>query len=343
MANLQGVDLSWWQQGTYKGFIDTYAKDFVIARATFGRSVDAVCDRIYQYAKSKGKKLGFYLFPLTSEGDAGASAEWHYNQVKGYIGEAVPCIDWEATNGTNVADTAWALAFAKKFEELSGVKPVFYMNSSTEASYDWSAVVANNNGLWVANYGSNNGSDNGYSAPKYWKVVALHQFTSRLGGQNLDGDVFFGGTAEWDKYAGKASASKPTPAPQPVEKPLIEEPKQQIEEPQENPQPVENSTETSETNNRKEEEMPKIEPVPVPDQQEVIGIVQEASKGFNIPNWLKLTGYIIGDTCLYGSVAVPFIFNMIQATDLTAYATYLSGLLMSTGILILTVFKLIKR
>lgn len=216
MANLQGVDLSWWQQGTYKGFIDTYAKDFVIARATFGRSVDAVCDRIYQYAKSKGKKLGFYLFPLTSEGDAGASAEWHYNQVKGYIGEAIPCIDWEATNGTNVADTAWALAFAKKFEELSGVKPVFYMNSSTEASYDWSAVVANNNGLWIANYGSNNGSDNGYSAPKYWKVVAMHQFTSRLGGQSLDGDVFFGGTAEWDKYAGKTSGSKPTPAPQPA-------------------------------------------------------------------------------------------------------------------------------
>lgn len=131
--------------------------------------------------------------------------------------------------------------------------------------------------------------------------------------------------------------------PQPVEKPTIEEPQQQIEEPETNPQPVENSTETSEDNNRKEEEMPKIEPVPVPDQQEVIGIVQEASKGFNIPKWVKLVGYILGDTCLYGSVAVPFIFNMIQATDLTAYATYLSGLLMATGIFILTVFKLIKR
>ena len=131
--------------------------------------------------------------------------------------------------------------------------------------------------------------------------------------------------------------------PQPVENLPIEEPKQQIEEPETNPQSVENSTETSETNNRKEEEMPKIEPVPMQDQQQVLGIVQEASKGFNIPNWLKLTGYILGDTCLYGSVAVPFIFNMIQATDLTAYATYLSGLLMATGVFILTVFKLIKR
>lgn len=131
--------------------------------------------------------------------------------------------------------------------------------------------------------------------------------------------------------------------PQPVENPTIEEPQQQIEEPETNPQPVENSTETSEDNNRKEEEMPKIEPVPMQDQQQVLGIVQEASKGFNIPNWLKLTGYIIGDTCLYGSVAVPFIFNMMQAADLTAYATYLSGLLMATGIFILTVFKLIKR
>lgn len=131
--------------------------------------------------------------------------------------------------------------------------------------------------------------------------------------------------------------------PQPVENLPIEEPKQQIEEPETNPQPVENQTETSEDNNRKEEEMPKIEPVPLQDQQQVLGIVQEASKGFNIPNWLKLTGYIIGDTCLYGSVVVPFIFNMMQAADLTAYATYLSGLLMATGVFILTVFKLIKR
>ena len=65
---MQGLDLSFYQRETYKNFIDNYAKDFVIVRATFGRYVDEYCDKIYQYAKSKGKKLGFYMFPLTSEG-----------------------------------------------------------------------------------------------------------------------------------------------------------------------------------------------------------------------------------------------------------------------------------
>lgn len=215
MANLQGLDLSWWQNANYPYLIDNFAKDFVIARATFGRTVDPICDKIYQYAKSKGKKLGFYMFPLTSEGDARASAEWHYSQVTGYIKEAIPCIDWEATNGTNPADVGWALAFAKRFEELSGVKPIFYMNSSCEATYDWSSVVANDNGLWLANFGVNDGQDHGYPNPVHWKVVAMHQFTSRYAGLSLDADIFNGDRSAWDKYAKASAKPQPTPAPQP--------------------------------------------------------------------------------------------------------------------------------
>lgn len=213
---LQGIDLSYWQKGTYQNFIDKYAKDFVIVRSSFSKTVDSYCDKIYQYAKSKGKKLGFYMFPLTSDGDARAVAEWNYNQVKGYIREAIPCIDWEATKGHNIADVNWAYNFAKRFEELSGVKPVFYMNSACERSYDWSKVVANNNGLWIASWGANDGKDHGTPATKHWKVVALHQFTSRYAGQNLDADTFNGDGGTWDKYAGKsgsAPAPKPTPAP----------------------------------------------------------------------------------------------------------------------------------
>lgn len=216
MAYLIGTDLSYWQKDNYKSLIDNYAKDFVIVRATFSKVVDSYCDPIYQYAKSKGKKLGFYMFPLTSNGDARAVAEWNYNQVKGYIKEAIPCIDWETTGGHNIADVNWAYNFAKRFEELSGVKPVFYMNGSCEASYDWSKVVANNNGLWLASWGANDGKDHGTPATKHWKVVALHQFTSRYGGQSLDADTFNGDGSAWDKYAGKSSGSTPTPTPTPT-------------------------------------------------------------------------------------------------------------------------------
>lgn len=215
---LQGLDLSWYQRGNYKTLIDNYAKDFVIVRSSFSKTVDSACDSIYQYAKSKGKKLGFYMFPLTSDGDARAVAEWNYNQVKGYIKQAIPCIDWETTGGHNIADVNWAYNFAKRFEELSGVKPVFYMNGSCEASYDWSKVVSNNNGLWLAAWGANDGKDHGIPATKHWKVVALHQFTSRYAGQNLDADTFNGDGNAWDKYAGK-SGSTPAPAPKPAPAP----------------------------------------------------------------------------------------------------------------------------
>lgn len=215
---LYGTDLSVWQRNTYEAQIKAFAKDFVILRAAFSKSVDNTCDRMYQYAKSLGKQLGFYFFPLTSDGAPEDCAEWAYRQVLGYIGEAIPMLDWEAYTGQygkhNVADVDWAYRWLMRFEELSGVKPLIYMNQSCERSYNWSKVVANNNGLWLANYGINNGKDNGYQKPKYWKSVAMHQYTSLLDGRNLDGDVFNGDTEAWSKYA-KSSNGVTAVAPEP--------------------------------------------------------------------------------------------------------------------------------
>lgn len=222
---LKGIDVSAWQRNTYEQQIDSFAPDFVIVRAAFSEAVDQYCDRIYQYAKSKGKKLGFYFFPLTSDGEARACAGWAYRQVLGYIGEAIPILDWEAYNGqygsTNPGDTQWALEWLKEFEALSGVKPMIYMNQSCERTYDWSKVVANNNGLWLANYGVNNGKDNGYQKPKYWTSVAMHQYTSLLDGRSLDGDVFNGDNEAWDKYVGKANSTTVGYRPIAIEKPNL--------------------------------------------------------------------------------------------------------------------------
>lgn len=214
---LKGIDVSFWQRNTYEAQINAFGTDFVIVRAAFSKSVDQYCDRIYQYAKSKGKKLGFYFFPLTCDGTPEDCAEWAYRQVLGYIGEAAPILDWEAYTGAygrhNVSDTDWAYRWLVRFEELSGVKPIIYMNQSCERSYDWSRVVANDNGLWLANYGVNNGKNNGYQPPKYWKTVAMHQYTSLLDGRGLDGDVFNGDKEAWDKYA-KSSNTGTAVAPE---------------------------------------------------------------------------------------------------------------------------------
>lgn len=200
---LKGCDLSIWQRDNYQTLIDNFATDFVIVRATFSKTVDSYCDKMYQYAKSKGKKLGFYFFPLTTDGEPEAHAQWAYDQVRGYIGEAIPFLDWEAYGNHNVADVRWAKRWLDKFYELSMVKPIIYMNSSCEATYDWVPVANADYGLWLANYGANNGKDNGYPQPKHWTTVALHQYTSLLDGRGLDGDTFNGNVAAWDAYCGK--------------------------------------------------------------------------------------------------------------------------------------------
>lgn len=219
---LKGIDISIWQRDNYKAQIDQFGQDFVIVRAGFSKTVDSMCDTFYQYAKSKGKKLGFYFFPLTSDGTPEECAKWAYNQVTGYIGEAIPILDWEAyqTNSVhNVADVNWAKRWLDEFTRLSEVKPIIYMNSSCEASYDWSAVVKADYGLWIANYGANDGINHGTPKTKHWGTVALHQYTSLLDGRSLDGDVFNGNAAAWGAYCGsknKQGNTVPTAKPEVV-------------------------------------------------------------------------------------------------------------------------------
>lgn len=207
---MQGIDISYWQQDNYKRLIDTYAKDFVIARATFNFGVDQFCDPIYQYAKSKGKCLGVYFFPLTGASDPEISADWCVAQVQGYIGNTVFFLDWESTSGTDVSQVWWAKCWLDRFTEKTGVKPLIYMNTSTVRSFDWSSVAQADYGLWLADYGVNDGADHGVPDIPYWSIVACHQYTS-VGdnGAGLDKDVFFGDKSAWLAYAG-AKEVKPS-------------------------------------------------------------------------------------------------------------------------------------
>lgn len=202
---ISGIDISNYQRNNYKSLIDNYGKDFVICRAAWRYSVDPMCDVMYQYAKSKGKKLGVYFFPLTSDGDPEKHAEWAYKQVLGYINEAIFMLDWESYNGAegnnNVNNVDWAKRWLDKFYQLSGVRPMIYMNSNLNSTVNFQSIVDGNYGLWIANYGNNDGQDHGRPAVKYWKAAAMHQYTSLLGGGNCDGDTFYGDKTAWDKYA----------------------------------------------------------------------------------------------------------------------------------------------
>ena len=212
---LKGIDISHHQKGIDLGAIDT---DFVIIKATEGNGyTDEMCDTFYQKAKSLGKKLGVYHFARPDLGNtAEAEADWFIKETLGYHKEAMLILDWESGN---LKDTTWARKWLDRVYSKTGVRPVIYMSASVMRSANWGDVVAGDYGLWVANYGSNNGTaqDSVFDKYplKYWDFYALWQYTSvgRLNGYNgnLDLNYFSGDSSAWDKYAGGSpSSSKPS-------------------------------------------------------------------------------------------------------------------------------------
>lgn len=212
---LKGIDISHWQKGIDLGAIDV---DFVIIKATEGNGyTDVMCDTFYQKAKSLGKKLGVYHFARPDLGNSPEEeADWFIKETLGYHKEAMLVLDWESGDLTNVA---WAKAWLDRVYSKTGVKPVIYMSASVMHSADWSSVANADYGLWVANYGTNDGTAqesvfDRYPL-KYWSFYALWQYTSkgRLNGYNgnLDLNYFSGDSSAWDKYAGGSpSSSKPS-------------------------------------------------------------------------------------------------------------------------------------
>lgn len=224
---LKGIDISKWQAGIDLSKMDT---DFVICKATEGVGyTDKNCDGFYQEAKRLGKKLGVYHFARPDLGNSAVEeADYFIKETKGYHKEAILILDWEP-QGNSIANTGWAKGWLDRVYEKTGVKPLIYMSASVVRAYDWSKVVAGDYGLWVANYGSNDGTAqkgvfNNYPL-RYWSFYALWQYTSkgRLSGYNgnLDLNFFTGDKTAWDKYAGGKPSSS-TSTSKPVEKSVDE-------------------------------------------------------------------------------------------------------------------------
>lgn len=204
--SLFGTDQSKWQAN------QVTEGSFILVKATEGYGyVDPTCDAKYQLNKQAGKLLGVYHYARPDLGNTPeAEAQYFVDNIRGYIGEAIMVLDWESANKW---DVNWAKRWLDKVKDLTGIKPMIYMSSSVTFDYDWSSVVAGDYGLWVANYGNNDGTNHGCPSVGYWGIVAMHQYTS----VPLDKDEFFGDENTWRAYAG-ASGDKPAPAPTPTKK-----------------------------------------------------------------------------------------------------------------------------
>lgn len=213
------IDVSSHQTGIN---VTTSGAQIVTAKATEGtKYVNPDCDRVVQDALAAGQGVGVYDFAHT-ENNPQREAQYFIDHTRGYIGKGiVPILDWEPSKPW---DTHWALTWLRTVEAAWGTKPIIYMNQYTENSYDWSTVVAENYGLWIAAYTLGPTPIYGFNPPSrqptlhHWPFAAAWQYTSHgyVNDWNgaLDLSVVYGDLNTWHAYAGsKQTATPSTPAP----------------------------------------------------------------------------------------------------------------------------------
>ena len=208
---LRVVDEASWQEGIDNTTLDC---DAVIIKATQGTGyINPICDSLYQAAKSAGKLLGVYHY--ASGGNATAEADFFFDNIQGYIGEAMLVLDWESGENAHWGNPYWCKEFCDRVYARTGINPVVYVQNSAVDQ------VANltDNGLWIAQYADNNPMG-WVESP--WNTITvnhiMHQYTStgRIYGWsgNLDLSLFYGDENTWRAYAGATSQSVLTPQPQ---------------------------------------------------------------------------------------------------------------------------------
>lgn len=205
---LKFIDISNWQAGLdVAAVVRNGGLGGVIVKATEGLGfVDKSCDGFVQQCRAAGVPFGFYHFARNN--DAAAEAEFFREHTRGYERAGIPVLDWEADQSV-----AWVNRFVERYHELTGVWPWVYANA-------WrfnQGTVNENCGRWVAGYPSNGITDINYGLNNDMPygvnngLVCAWQFSSSVRiagyGGNLDGDVFYGDAAAWDRYAGGSPSS----------------------------------------------------------------------------------------------------------------------------------------
>ena len=218
---LNGVDVASYQSKLKPSAMTT--TQFVIVKFTQGAHyLNPYADRQYGGAKSAGKLLGSYHY--AEGGNAKTEAQYFVKALGNRVGECILALDWEGMQNPTFGsgkDVTWCLTWLNEVYRLTGSRPLIYMSKSVCRKYDWSAV-AQNYGLWCAQYGSNNRTDyqnspwtdsNGFGA---WKSDTIRQYSSKgriTGyGANIDINKAYLTADQWRAMA-KGTYAKAPEAP----------------------------------------------------------------------------------------------------------------------------------
>lgn len=208
-ADMRGVDVSNWQCD-----IDTYAldADFVVAGATWGiggfnnmclaNGVNQAANYQLGRAVDSGKSIGVYHYAMGR--DANAEADFFVDNVRGYVGDAVLVLDWEAQDNPQFGNGAWVETWVRHVHDRTRVWPIVYVQAS--ALGQLTSYVREHCGVWIAQYASM--AATGYQAMPWLYGAygeAMRQYTSNgfVSGYagRLDLNYFRGERWQWAAYA----------------------------------------------------------------------------------------------------------------------------------------------
>lgn len=138
-------------------------------------------ERHAREARAAGLRVGFYHYANAHRGNQASDEALHFvSQVRALGGikrrDLRPVLDLE-TNQQNMAWLpAWSRAWNKIVRDNLKIGPLFYSYGDFIRRMNPSNPIGH--GLWLANYGTNDGRIHPASPPEPWKNISVHQFTS---------------------------------------------------------------------------------------------------------------------------------------------------------------------
>lgn len=144
--------------------------------------VDATWPARAHAARAAGLHVGGYHFARPG-GSPVAQAQLFVDHL-GPIGrrDLHPALDLETNDGnlTPAQLYKWARDFGAAVHRRTGSRVLWYTYPAFIAEQHWQHPLGNGAGLWLADYGPNDGTDHGIPAglTAPWKRATAHQFTS---------------------------------------------------------------------------------------------------------------------------------------------------------------------
>ena len=175
---MKGIDVSKYQTSVNFKDAKSAGYDFVIMRIGYNQTKDPYFESHYANAKSAGMKVGIYFYATSLTED---EARNDANRVLGWLGNKsldMPiAYDMEESSMKSSArkdlNSKQFNAFADVIR-AKGFVPMLYTGSSMFNNYFNKSLLTDH--LWIANYGSNKGNNNG--CPNVGMPIAIHQYTS---------------------------------------------------------------------------------------------------------------------------------------------------------------------